>query len=82
MRAEEETSMTTTAQEQESGIHVATPEEGRALFDYQARKVMNMSGPEFLERWDAGEFRDFTDTPEHWPLMSLIMLIPFARDES
>lgn len=73
--------MATNVREQESGIHFATPEEGRALFDYQARKLVRMSGDEFLVRWDAGEFRDTTDTPEHWPLMYLITLIPFARQE-
>ncbi len=73
--------MATTAQAQEGGIHFATPAEGRALFDYQARKLMNVSGPEFLARWDAGEFRDIADTPGNLHIISLAMLIPFAREE-
>jgi hypothetical protein len=61
------------------GIHFATEEEGRALFDYQARKTLGISGEEFLARWDAGEFRDFADDAEGREIEALAMLIPFVR---
>jgi hypothetical protein len=61
------------------GIHFATPEEGRALFDFQARKLLGISGDEFLQRWDRGEYRPVPDTPDGWKVGHLVMLIPFAR---
>lgn len=57
----------------------ATREEGRRLFDAQARKLMHMSGDEFLRRWDAGEFAAIADDPDHPEIMRLAMLIPFGR---
>jgi hypothetical protein len=54
----------------------------RAVFDYQARKVMGMSGEEFLRRYDAGEYDEAADEPGHGHVMSLIMLIPFGRQVS
>ncbi len=53
----------------------ATPEEGRALLDRAAREALNMSGEEFLARWDAKEFGD-NDDPA---ITRVAMLIPFAR---
>lgn len=52
-------------------------EEGRALFDEQARKYMGMSGDEFLRKWDAGEIED-PDRSEVW---TVVFLIPFVRDD-
>ena len=65
----------------DNGYSIATPDEGRVLFDYQARKLMGMSGEEFLRRWDAGEFAAIADTPGHRHLMTLAGLIAFARQE-
>jgi hypothetical protein len=53
-----------------------TLKEGRALLDKQARRYLNMSGDEFVKRWEAGEFDDDPDRPE---VMRLVMLIPFAH---
>jgi hypothetical protein len=53
----------------------ATPEEGRAMLDRAAREALNMSGEEFLARWDAKEFDD-SDDPA---ITRVAMLIPFAR---
>ena len=61
------------------GVHRATVEEGKQLFDYQARKELGISGDEFLRRWDAGEFDAIADDPDHPEIMELAMLIPFAR---
>lgn len=49
-------------------------EQGREMFDRQARKTLGMSGEEFLQRWDAGEFTD----PDQPDLIDLIFLIPFT----
>lgn len=53
----------------------ATPEEGRALLDRAAREVLNISGEEFLARYDAGEY-EASDDPA---ITRVAMLIPFAR---
>ena len=53
----------------------ATREEGRAMLDRAAHEVLNISGNQFLARWDNGEYRD-TDDPA---IARLAMLIPFAR---
>ena len=58
---------------------VLPPEEVRALFDVEARHWVDVSGEEFLRRWDAGEYRDIPDTPEGRRIMSVIYLIPFGR---
>ncbi len=61
------------------GVLFLTREEGKQLFDYQARKLLNISGDEFLRRWDAGEYQPVPDTPEGRKVERLAMLIPFAR---
>ena len=61
------------------GVHIATEQEGQALFDYQARKELGISGEEFLARWDAGEYRNLADAVTGRKIERLAMLIPFAR---
>jgi hypothetical protein len=59
---------------------VLPPEESRALFDRKARALLGISGPEFLRRWDAGEYRGLTEeTREERDIMRVAMLIPFGR---
>ena len=43
------------------GIHLASKREGDALFDREARRHLGISGEDFLERWDAGVYRDSAD---------------------
>ncbi|HCU91821.1 MAG TPA: hypothetical protein DHU96_03430 [Actinobacteria bacterium] len=64
-------------QESSAGIDVAeaTPEEGKAMLDHAAREVLNITGEDFLARWDAGEYED-SDDPA---ITRVAMLIPFAR---
>jgi hypothetical protein len=57
-------------------------EEGRDLFEHEARRLLGISGDEFLRRWDAGDYRDLPDTPDAWKAMRLAFLIPFGRPES
>jgi hypothetical protein len=54
-------------------------EESHELFDREARRLMNMSGKEFLRRYDAGEFKAEMDGPRHHQLVKMVMLIPFGR---
>jgi hypothetical protein len=68
-----------TASDAIPGIHLTTVEEGRALFDHQAKKTLGISGKEFLEKWDAGGYRQVPDTAEGRKVRRLVMLMPFAR---
>ncbi|MGI8477715.1 MAG: hypothetical protein ACR2OO_15290 [Thermomicrobiales bacterium] len=57
----------------------ATPEESRELFDMQAQALMGMSGEEFMQRWDAGEYREIADTAGHLHIMRLASFMSFGR---
>lgn len=72
--------MVVRATQQKNGrVHYLSREEGRALFDAQAREQMGMSGDEFIRRWEAGEFDAVIDGPDHNKLMDLALLMPFGR---
>ncbi|MFG3556519.1 hypothetical protein ACGGAQ_19260 [Micromonospora sp. NPDC047557] len=66
---------TTTARTDHSDVREATPEEGRELFDRRAKKLLGISGAEFLARWDRGEYMDAEDPKVN----AVAILIPFAR---
>jgi len=63
----------------EDGIRFLDDAESRQYFDRQARRLMNMSGEEFLRRYDDGEFEAELDGPRHRQLAKLVMLLPFGR---
>jgi|GEM_PF-857551 len=56
-----------------------TPEEANNLFDATARRYMGISGDEFLQRWDNGEFRDSESQAR---AMRVAILIPIVRKTS
>lgn len=59
-------------------IRELTDEQSWQLFDRAARHHLNLSGKEFLERWESGYYGD----PDAEPgVMSVVMLLPFARPE-
>lgn len=45
-------------------VRQVTPEEGRAIFDRAAWRLMQITGDEFLQRWDAGEYAGPEEGPE------------------
>lgn len=51
-----------------------TSEQGRELFDNAARYYLEISGDEFIRRWDSGYY---DDDPEK--VMGVAILLPFAR---
>jgi hypothetical protein len=57
-------------------IRELTPEEGRRLLDCEARRILGISGEEFIRAWDEGKFDEDPDQPG---LMHVAMLLPFAR---
>lgn len=52
-----------------------TPEEGRALFDRQARTLLGLSGAEFVRRYETGTLPDPADPR----VARLAALLPLAR---
>lgn len=56
--------------------HEVTSEEGRQILDRAARRRLQISGEEFVRRWDAGEYVGKADHPE---VARVAMLLPFAR---
>jgi hypothetical protein len=55
-------------------------EDGLKLLDRQARHYLDVSGAEFIRRWDAGEYGDPDDRSKNPPaVMRLGMLLPFVR---
>lgn len=61
------------------GVRLLSADEGFALFDRQARMLLDISGAEFLRRWDRGDYRPVPDTAEGRKVRRLVMLMPFAR---
>ena len=62
-------------------VREATREEGRALLDGEARRLLGISGEEFLRRYDAGAYVGIgEDTPLGRAVVSLEFTIPFARE--
>lgn len=57
-------------------VREVSPKEGREIFDNAARRMLGMSGGEFLAAWDRG---DFTDEEDRHEVSAVAMLIPFAR---
>lgn len=53
-----------------------TEDEAHETFDKNARFYLGMSGNEFLQRWDAGEWQDDIDQPG---VISMYMLMPLVR---
>jgi hypothetical protein len=51
-------------------------EEGRQILDRAARRRLGVSGQEFLQRWDAGEYVGKADEPD---IARVAILIPFGR---
>jgi hypothetical protein len=74
--------MASTAPDTLPKVQWVTPEEGREIFDAEARRVMGMSGEEFIRRWDAGEYREIADTPGNLHIIGLAFLIPLARQDT
>jgi hypothetical protein len=61
--------------DQEVAVAELTREEGRAMLDRAAREALNISGHEFLAKWDAGEYENADDPA----VTRVAMLISFAR---
>jgi hypothetical protein len=63
-------------------IEEISDEEARAYFDAQARRLLGISGDEFLDRYEAGEYWGETDFDRYHKINKLIMIMPFACEVS
>ena len=71
--------MATAPEPEASRIRFLDDDESHQFFDEQARRLMNMSGEEFLRRYDAGEFDEVLDDPRCRGMAMMISMIPFGR---
>lgn len=56
-------------------VDEASREEWCAIFNARAREWLNMSGEEFIRKWEAGEIED----PDRTNVLILAMMIPGTR---
>jgi hypothetical protein len=61
------------------GVQILSEDEWYAFFDAAVRAQMQMSGEEFIRRWNDGEYVDIADKAGHRHIMGLAMLIPGDR---
>jgi hypothetical protein len=52
------------------------------LFDAEARRILNISGPEFLNAYETGAFGDLADDAFGRQVEYLIMLMPLGQQSS
>jgi hypothetical protein len=73
--------MATTQEKLIGGVKIVDADEASDIFDALSRQLMNISGEEFLRRWEAGEYADVVDTPDHLHITRLALLIPLAKQK-
>ena len=71
----EEMTMPGTRHDTETEVVEVSHTDGAKMLDKAARQKLNISGEEFLARWDRGFYED-ADDPS---VTEVAMLIPFAR---
>jgi hypothetical protein len=66
----------TTRKTKKPQVRELSKTQARNMFEREAQSRLNMSGKEFIERWEAGKFNGKTDTPA---VIRVAMLLPFGR---
>ncbi len=54
-------------------------EEARAFFDREARRLVGLSGDEFLRRYDRGDYAGIEEDEFGRAVVELSFLVPFGR---
>lgn len=57
-------------------------EEAQSFFEREIQRLMGMSGAEFIQRWESGEYEDLEDVPETRHVLKAAFLIPFGQPNS
>jgi hypothetical protein len=63
----------------DGGIRILNDDEARQQFDRQARRLLGISGEEFLRRYDAGALDALDDERQQRAVMKLVMLADLVR---
>lgn len=71
--------MATAPELHNDSVRYLDDEESHEFFDAQARRLLGITGAEFLRRYDAGEYDELVDGPDHGAVAQLVMLGPFGR---
>lgn len=66
----------------ESHDFIMPPEEARAFFEREVRRLVGMDPDEFIRRYEAGEFAEIEDVPDNWNIFRAAFLIPFGKAHS
>lgn len=61
-----------------AAVDVMTTAEAREAFDRAAQYFLNVTGDEFLRRWESGEFREDEEADQPG-IIDLILLLPLVR---
>lgn len=62
-----------------ASVRFVDDDEAREIFDRDARRLMGMSGEEFLRRYDAGEYNRPLEDPEEENIMLMLMSLDLVR---
>ncbi|MGN6244531.1 MAG: hypothetical protein ACTHQ3_12800 [Motilibacteraceae bacterium] len=65
----------TSSLDQDVEVETLTPEQGRALFEGASRRLLGVSGEEFLTAWHNGEY----ENDPRAAVYELTLLVPFAE---
>jgi hypothetical protein len=70
-------SITTPGAQSEMNVKELTDDGAFDLFDQTAPDLLNISGDEFLRRWDAGEYAEGRQEPR---IETMVIVLPLIRD--
>ena len=63
----------------DDGIRFLDDDEAREQFDREARRLLGISGDEFLRRYDAGEYNGPLEGRMTSDVMMMLMMLDFVR---
>jgi hypothetical protein len=78
-RGVEEESVAIAPKRNTDPVRFLDDDEARQQFDHQARRLMGISGEEFLRRYTAGELDALQDDRQQRAVMKLAMLADLVR---
>lgn len=61
---------------------IMSKEEAQSFFEREIQRLMGMSGAEFIQRWESGEYEDLEDVPATRHVLKAAFLIPFGQPNS
>lgn len=74
--------MVRTVQHNEIVEPVLSVREAREVFDREVHRLMGISGTEFMERWESGDFAEIADEPGNHHIMRLALMMPYNSFKS